>query len=179
LLDVIIRPEECADAPAICVVIVAAFENQPYSNHREHHIVDKLRENTALTVSLVAVRDAAVVGHIAFSPGTIDGKLYTGYGLGLLSVAPIHQRKGAGIRLVQAGLKLLEAGGANGCVVLGEADFYSRFGFVVRAAVSLHGFPAEYFLALPFLSDYPRGNVAYHDAFHNVVLARNHINLGS
>jgi putative acetyltransferase len=113
--------------------------------------------------SLVAVRDAAVVGH--FAPVTIDGKLCAWYGLGPLSVAPFHQRKGVGSGLVQAGLKLLEAGGANVCVVLGEADFYSRFGFVVRDAVQPPRFPAKYFLALPFLSDYPRGNVTYDDAF--------------
>ena len=165
MLDIIIRPEERADAPTIRAVIVAAFEDQPYSNHREHHIVDKLRESSALTVSLVAVLDAAVVGHIAFSPVTIGGKFCAWYGLGPLSVAPIQQRKGIGSRLVNAGLKLLEAGGANGCVLLGEADFYSRFGFVVRQGLSLDGFPAEYFLARPFLSDYQGGKVLYDDAF--------------
>ena len=164
MLDIIIRPEESADAPAIRAVIVAAFEDQPYSNHREHHVVDRLRESSALTVSLVAVLDAAVVGHIAFSPVMIGGKFCAWYGLGPL-VAPIHQRKGIGSRLVNAGLNLLEAGGANGCVLLGEADFYSRFGFVVRQGLSLDGFPAEYFLARPFSSDCQEGKVLYHDAF--------------
>lgn len=88
MLDINIRPEERADAPAIHAVIVAAFEEQPYSNHNEHHIADKLRESNALLVSLVAVLDAAVVGHIAFSPVTIDGKFCAWYGLGPLSVAP-------------------------------------------------------------------------------------------
>ena len=165
MLDIIIRPEARADAPAIRVVIVAAFEDQPYSNHREHHIVDKLRESSALTVSLVAVLDAAIVGHIAFSPVTIGGEFCAWYGLGPLSVAPIHQRKGIGSRLVDAGLKLLEASGANGCVLVGEADFYSRFGFVVHQGLSLDGFPAEYFLARPFLPDCQEGKVLYHVAF--------------
>jgi predicted N-acetyltransferase YhbS len=60
LLEIIIRPEERADVPAIRAVIVAAFEDQSYNNHREQHIVDKLRESSALTVSLVSVLD---VGH--------------------------------------------------------------------------------------------------------------------
>jgi putative acetyltransferase len=84
----------------------------------------------------VAVRDAAVVGHIAFSPVTIDGKFCAWYGLGPLSVTPIHQRKGVGSRLVNTGPKLPEARSANGCVLLGEPNFYSRFGFVVKVSVS-------------------------------------------
>ena len=162
MLDIIIRSEEREDAPAIRAVIVAAFQDQPHSNHSEHQIVDKLRESSALTVSMVAVHDATVIGHVAFSPVTIDGKFCAWYGLGPLSVAPIQQRKGVGSRLVHAGLRFLEAGGANGCVLLGEPDFYSRFGFAAREGLSLDGFPAEYFLTRPFLSDCPRGKVGYH-----------------
>lgn len=62
-----------------------------------------------------------------------------------MSVTPIHQRKGIGSRLINAGLKLLEAGGANGCVLLGESDFSSRFGFVARQGLSLADFQRNIF----------------------------------
>ncbi len=139
MLEIIIRPEERADVPAIRAVIVAAFEDQSYNNHREQHIVDKLREKVA--------------------------RSRFHWCLCLMSVTPIHQRKGIGSRLINAGLKLLEAGGANGCVLLGESDFSSRFGFVARQGLSLDGFPTEYFLARPFSSECQEGKVLYHDAF--------------
>lgn len=66
---------------------------------------------------------------------------------------------------MKSSLAALEAKGATGCVVLGEPDYYGRFGFVAVEGLVLPGVPAEYFQALSFGPAFPRGEVAYHDAF--------------
>jgi putative acetyltransferase len=63
-----IRDEQEDDAAAIRAVTMAAFETMPYSSQTEAAIIEALRAAGALTVSLVAVEDDQVVGHIAFSP---------------------------------------------------------------------------------------------------------------
>lgn len=55
--------------------------------------------------------------------------------------------------------------GAAGCVVLGEPDYYGRFGFKVYEGLMLPGIPQEYFLALPFAGEVPCGAVQYHSSF--------------
>ena len=68
----IIRPELPSDIERIRDVIVAAFTNHPYSHQTEPFIIAALRAVGALTASLVAELDGQVVGHVAFSPLTID-----------------------------------------------------------------------------------------------------------
>lgn len=162
---VMIRKERPEDAGAIARVVEAAFHNHPYSNQTEHILVERLRAAGALAVSLVAVLDSAVVGHIAFSPVTIDGKPCRWFGLAPVSVQPGHQGEGIGAMLIRAGLAELERLGCDGCVLLGEPEYYGRFGFKVRDGLTLPGVPPEYFLALPFRAEQATGVVAYHDAF--------------
>ena len=66
----IIRKETVADIEAITEVTITAFKNHPISNHKEQFIINALRDEGALTLSLVAEIDGRVVGHIAFSPPT-------------------------------------------------------------------------------------------------------------
>ncbi len=68
-----IRDEQESDAAAIRAVTLAAFANKPYSQQTEAAIVEALRAAAALDVSLVAVEGADVVGHVAFSPVSING----------------------------------------------------------------------------------------------------------
>ena len=68
----IIRPETSDDYEAIGEINIAAFAHHPYSHQTEHLIVEALRAAGALTVSLVAEVEGKVVGHIAFSPVTIN-----------------------------------------------------------------------------------------------------------
>lgn len=160
-----IRKERPEDVAAIARVVEEAFHSHPYSNQTEHILVDRLRSAGVLSVSLVAVLDGALVGHIAFSPVTIDGKPCRWFGLAPVSVQPAHQGEGIGSMLIRAGLAELERLGCDGCVLLGEPAYYGRFGFRVREGVNLPGVPPEYFLALPFRAEQATGEVAYHDAF--------------
>lgn len=160
-----IRAEAEGDAAGIYAVTQDAFAGAPHSDGTEAQIVAALRAAGALTLSLVAMEASCIVGHIAFSPVTVAGENCRWYGLGPLSVAPARQRNGIGSRLVTAGLAHLQALGARGCVVLGDPDYYSRFGFAADARLYYPGVPAAYFQARSFDGTLPTGAVAYHAGF--------------
>ena len=157
--------ERPGDQPAIRAVTLAAFTGHPHSQQTEAVIVDALRRAGALAVSLVAVEGGELVGHIAFSPVTIDGSNSGWFGLGPVSVTPQHQGRGIGSRLISDGLAHLKAQGANGCVVVGDPGYYRRFGFRPEAGLTYADAPAAYFQALPFNEGAAIGQVAYHAGF--------------
>jgi putative acetyltransferase len=161
----IIRSEVESDIEIIAEVTKAAFETLAISRHTEQFIIKALRAAGALTVSLVAEIDGEVVGHVAFSPVTISDGNPHWYGLGPVSVLPKHQRQGIGTALIQEGLSLLKARGAQGCVLVGDPAYYQRFGFRNLPVLTLEGVPQEYFLALPFGEEPARGVVVFHSAF--------------
>ncbi len=161
----IIRDERSLDVPDIAKVVAAAFTASSHGHHGEAAIVDGLRDAGALTLSLVAVEGGALIGHVAFSPVRIGGEDVDWFGLGPVAVRPDRQGVGVGQSLVYAGLERLTARGAGGVVVLGEPDYYSRFGFAAHAALKLAGVPATHFMALVLQGTAPRGAVDYHAAF--------------
>lgn len=160
-----IRNERPTDAAAIDAVTLAAFMDAAHSDQTEHLIVRGLRSACALSVSLVAEDDGAIIGHVAVSPVTLSSGDVGWHGLGPISVRPERQGNGIGDRLMRAALGELRSMGASGCVVLGDPRFYSRFGFIQAPALALPGAPPEYFLALSFGDALPAGTVSYHPAF--------------
>ena len=160
-----IRPERPDDVHAIRTLISAAFRSALHSSGTEAAIVDSLRSAGALTVSLVAVDECAIIGHVALSPVTINGKSNGWYGLGPVSVRPDRQRRGLGQLLIRTGLDRLRAMDAQGCVVLGEPFYYDRFGFISDPDLRYGHAPPEYFQRLAFTNNIPTGEVAYHPAF--------------
>ncbi len=120
-----IRPEEPTDAAAVRRVLEAAFPTAA-----EARLVDLLRAGGHLTLSLVAEENGAV-GYIAFSPVIVNEEApeQTGVGLAPVAVLPDHQRRGIGERLIREGLAACEAAGYGFVVVLGEPEYYRRFGF--------------------------------------------------
>ena len=161
----IIRLEGPGDIRGIEHVHIAAFANHPYSKQTEHLIVNALRAGGALTVSLVAEMDGEVVGHVAFSPVQIDGHDCPWFILGPVGVLPERQRRGIGQALVREGLDAIRSLGAQGCVLVGDPAYYSRFGFANNPRLVLEGVPARYFLCLAMAEPVPRGAVSHHAAF--------------
>ncbi|MDH5178175.1 MAG: N-acetyltransferase, partial [Gammaproteobacteria bacterium] len=86
--------------------------------------------------------------------------------LGPISVKPEKQGRGIGSELMKAALTKLEEMGAFGCVVVGDPDFYHRFGFAANTRLVFPGVPAEYFMSLSFKADSPQGEVTYHESFY-------------
>ena len=165
-MNIDIRAEIPADVPAIEAVTISAFLNAPHSGHNEQFIVRALRETGQLTVSLVAVADGGVIGHVAASPVCVSDGTPGWCGLGPISVLPKHQGRGVGARLMRETLRVLQQKGAAGCVVLGEPAYYGRFGFLADPALVFPGVASEYFQVLSFGSSRPRGVVTYHVAFY-------------
>jgi len=161
----IIRKEIQSDVGAISDITKAAFEHHPYSNNTEQFIINTLRAANALTISLVAEVDGKLVGHIAFSPVTFSDGSENWYGLGPISVEPDYQKQGVGTKLVNEGLRLLKDLGAAGCVLVGNPNYYERFGFKSPNGLKHEGVPQENFLALSFCNRIPAGVVQFHQAF--------------
>ncbi|MCA9394190.1 MAG: N-acetyltransferase [Candidatus Omnitrophica bacterium] len=160
-----IRSEQPTDIDTIYQLTKTAFADHPIEPHTEHFIVNALRAAGALTVSLVAEIDNAVVGHIAFSPVSISDGSPDWYALGPVSVLPAFQRQGIGRALIEEGLARLKSLGAQGCVLVGEPDFYQRFGFAGEPELTVPGIPQEYILNLTFSRTPAKGIVTHHPAF--------------
>lgn len=159
-----IRIEAAADRAAIAAVTTAAFLGEPHSNGTEAAIVDGLREAGALTLSLVAIDDDGdLIGHIGFSLATTDmpGRWL---GIGPLSVRPDRQKQGVGSALVRTGLDRLRAE-ADGFVLVGDPDYYGRFGFAARPGLTCDGVPDMYVQALAVTEASRWGKIAFHPAF--------------
>jgi putative acetyltransferase len=160
-----IRKETESDIEVISEVTKAAFENHPYSHGTEQFIITALRAAGALTVSLVAEVEENVVGHVAFSPVTISDGSPDWYGVGPVSVLPQYQKQGIGKSLIRQGLSLLRALGAKGCALVGDPQYYERFGFRNLPELFLDGVPRENFLALAFGENKPQGKMVFHNGF--------------
>jgi putative acetyltransferase len=161
----IIRPETSGDHEAIRQILIAAFADHPFSHQTEHLIVEGLRADDALTVSLVAEVNGKVVGHIAFSSVKIGGNDCGWLALGPVAVSPSHQRQGIGQALVNEGLKTIRNMDAQGCILVGEPAFYNRFGFRHDPALRMEGVPPEVLLCLPMSDEMLEGAVTHHPAF--------------
>jgi len=122
-----IRLETPAD-----IDVIHCVNEQAFGRKDEADIVDKLRDRAALTLSLVAVQDNEVVGHIAFSPAAIesDSSSFEAISLGPIAVLPAYQRQGIGGQLVSAGLEECRKLGQEIVVVVGHPAYYPRFGFM-------------------------------------------------
>jgi putative acetyltransferase len=122
-MTITVREEQPADIPTVREVNVRAFEQE-----QEANIVDALRSNGAMVLSLVATVDGHVVGHIMFSPISV-GEM-TGAALAPMAVLPEYQRQGVGSQLIATGMHRLKDAGCPFVIVLGHAGYYPRFGFV-------------------------------------------------
>ena len=166
-MNILVRSEQASDIEAITQVTYAAFLGKFSDHPTEHLIVNGLREAGMLSLSLVAEVDGIIVGHVAFSPVTINETFMDWYGLGPISVSPELQKQGVGSKLIYDGLAKLRDLGAKGCVLEGSPKYYQRFGFKPYAGLTYHASPApEFFMALPFYDEVPTGQVEYHKAFY-------------
>jgi putative acetyltransferase len=166
-----IRPETAADADQVFTVEAAAFDRPA-----EAELVQKLQQSRVDTISLVAVLDDEVVGHILFSPMTIknDEEEWTAVGLGPVAVSPNHQNEGIGSELCRAGLAACLQTGCELAFVLGHPNYYPRFGFTPSAPLGLRcqfNVPDEAFMVtelVPGALQNKRGTVYYHPLFSGV-----------
>jgi putative acetyltransferase len=138
------RPE---DASAVEAIHIAAFGRPD-----EARMVTAVRDAGGAAVALVAGVDGCPVGHVLFSPVTIDGRSEpSGLGLAPVAVLPAEQRSGIGSRLIETGLEHARMFGYRYVVVLGHPTYYPRFGFTRASSFGLrceYPVPDELFMAL-------------------------------
>lgn len=122
-----IREEQPEDIEAI-----HHMEEQAFGQPDEADLVDALRRADAFVLSLVALSDGEIVGHILFTRGTIedDHSDHDALALGPLAVLPSYQNRGIGTQLMEKGLEMCEKAGHNVVFLLGHPNYYPRFGFV-------------------------------------------------
>ena len=116
-----IRTEAFADLDAIRAVVKDAFPTPV-----EAQLVDRLRDDGSIFLSLVALSDGAVVGHVVFSRMRAPAGAL---GLGPVAVSSSHRRIGIAAQLIEAGLARAKAEGWKSVFVLGNPAYYTRFGF--------------------------------------------------
>jgi putative acetyltransferase len=126
-----IRPEWPGAVAAIRLVDEAAFPTPA-----EAGLVDRLRADGDLVLSLVAEQDGIVVGHVVFSRIVIerDDDPGTAVSLAPVAVLPQYQRAGVGKALIARGLATLAERGESVVFVLGDPAYYGRFGFTATEA---------------------------------------------
>ena len=142
-----VRRERRGDEAAIAQVNDEAF-GQP----DESRLIDTARKGGHAALSLVAVAGGRIVGHILFTPVTIEspGCAVTALGLGPMAVWPRLQRQGIGSTLAETGLRECAGMGVQVVVVVGHPQFYPRFGFRPASAFGLrceYAVPDEVFMA--------------------------------
>lgn len=168
----VIRSEEERDSAAIREVNRLAFGREA-----EGQLIDALRQAGAVICSLVAEgEDGTIIGHVLFSPATLDqdGHTIPLAGLGPVAVRPSHQRQGIGDALIRAGLALCRDAGYEAAVVLGHPSYYPRFGFRPSRPLGIrweHDASEEAFMVMelrPGALAGARGVISYRPEFDNV-----------
>jgi putative acetyltransferase len=134
----ILRREQPGDDVAIREVHTAAFGNGAIGTSPvvEALLADELRLDGVIPgLSIVALLDGAIAGHVVCSRGTLAGR--PSVGLGPLGVLPGHQRSGVGSALMHAVLGAADALGEPAVFLLGAPAYYRRFGFVLASPLGL------------------------------------------
>ena len=136
-----IRLSTSADLPALETIYPAAFPDEDLLP-----LVRELLAGDFGCLSLVAEEDGKVKGHALFTPCSIEGGHNAVALLGPLAVAPPYQAKGLGSALVKEGASDLTAKGFGAIFLLGDPNYYSRFGFVrAEGTTTPHPIPKEWF----------------------------------
>ena len=163
-MSVAVRPERGGDEQAIRKVHLAAFPTPA-----EADLVSMLRDDCDSVISLVATDGDQILGHVMLSRMRVeaDGRSFRALGLGPVAVLPERQRTGVGGALITEAIRQAEERGEELVFVLGEPDYYGRFGFWTEAAAPFASpYAGPYFMAKAFGVEPPAfGTADYAPAF--------------
>jgi putative acetyltransferase len=167
----IIRPETPQDIPFIYRVNQLAF-----ARANEANLVDRLRRESAIALSLVAVQDEQVMGHILLTPVTVQAEdsRWNAVALGPMAILPSYQKQGGGSALIRKAFEELKKMGHFVVFVLGHPEYYPRLGFVPSKPLGIrweNDVPEEVFMVAELMVGALNGRtgiVRYHPAFSEV-----------
>ncbi|GKX32598.1 MAG: N-acetyltransferase [Rhizobiaceae bacterium MnEN-MB40S] len=156
-----IRPEEPIDQAAVRAIL-----RQCFPGPEEAHLVDQLRSRGDAEIMLVAQEDGRPVGFVALSRMRAPFKAL---GLAPVAVLPEYRNHGIAAELILRALADARDAGWEGVFVLGDPDYYNRFGFTIEAAQGFNSpFSGPHFMALALAGDRlpaSSGAVEYAPAF--------------
>lgn len=162
-----IRPEIPSDFE-----FIRDLHAETFPTFAEAILVSRLRREASPCFSLVAECEGTLVGHLFFSPVTLEGHPHLKImGLAPLAVQEEYQGEGIGSALVIKGLEMCRENHIDAVVVLGHATYYPRFGFqpaIVFGIECPYPVPNESFMALEIVSGSladVEGTAYYHPAF--------------
>lgn len=182
--DFELRPARKTDRDGIYKVHETAFGRAD-----EAKLVETLLNDGAdiSELSLVAVQNGAVIGHILYTEvqilddknknlsSMVRGKGGTAYAIALapLAVLPERQKTGVGKALANESMKLADERGHGIIIVLGHPEYYPKFGFEPASKFGMNSpfdVPDDVFMAKPLTAYNEKicGNVIYHEAFIEV-----------
>lgn len=168
---IVVRPERPEE-----VVAIRHITQQAFGRLAEANLVDCLRTQGQVIVSLVAEHCQLIAGHCLFSPVILETaeQVRRLVGLGPIAVLPALQRQGIGSLLITHGLEYCRKAGYDGVVVLGHPVYYPRFGFVPASRYGIHceyTVPDDVFMAIelrPGALQRCAGTAKYQPAFKEV-----------
>ncbi|WP_313892056.1 N-acetyltransferase [Psychrobacillus sp.] len=174
-MKITIRQERYEDYKEAEAVVKHAFTKMEFSDQTEHELVARIRKSTAFIpeLSLVAVDNSGIVGHILLSKIAIKGNDTAVESLALAPVSflPEHQHKGIGSLLIREALKIAKELGHQSVIVLGHHEYYPKFGFEKASRWDINApfeVPEEAFMALELEKNalqHVSGIVEYSSAF--------------
>ncbi|MCR9261786.1 MAG: N-acetyltransferase [Pseudomonadaceae bacterium] len=162
-----LRTENPADFADIHTLTKLAFSDMPYADGDEQDVIERLRTSGNLALSLVAVINSEIVGHIAFSNASLSDDKTSWFALGPVSVLPDYQRIGVGSMLINAGLEDIRSRGASGCILTGNPEYYQRFGFKFAPDNVPENESELYFMVKTFTAAVPHGIFRFDNAFYD------------
>jgi putative acetyltransferase len=171
--DLEIRPERPEE-----IAVIWEINRLAFGGEAEPNLVDKIRQSAGFIpqLSLVALRQGRIVGHILFSLIEIrmddrPDQPMPALALAPMAVHPDFQNRGIGSALVRKGLEICRDLGHAVVVVVGHPEYYPRFGFTSARTKGLEApfpVPDEAFLAIEIVPGSLhgfRGSVIYPPAF--------------
>ena len=161
MMGLVIRPEKLTDSPAIAHLVETVFPTDA-----EARLVNQLRADGDLTISLVAEDAGVIVGHVALSRMTAP---FRALGLAPVAVDEGHRRRGVAASLISASLEQARQDGWEAVFVLGDPAYYTRLGFSIEDAAAFTCAYAGPYLMVLALTDAGlparTGEVTYARAF--------------
>jgi len=165
--------DNCAPhAAAIAGITRAAFTRQYGSGDGEVALIEALRMSGDVVAELVALHGSEIVGHVMFSRATMEPASLKLAVLGPVCASVALQKRGIGTALIREGLARCKVLGFDAVALLGDPDYYARFGFSVSDARVLNcKYSGPDFQALELRDGALRGGawkLAYPPAFESV-----------
>lgn len=131
---------------------IAALLQDAFGGSQEAALVEGLRGNDELIAALVAEKDDSLAGFISFAKSRVESDRQDDIAVAWLvplAVKSKWQHCGIGQALTRQGLERCRAMGYEWAVVLGDPDYYGRFGFSAKYAEHLISrWPSEYLQAV-------------------------------